>query len=319
MAFHHQKARRVSTEELAFEAIVNDLLKISSSDTNLTLSNLSQHKEGINPSELANYITALFKCPNPAPRNTSTFDFLPIFVKLSRTAHQPVFVGFRINYDDKKQKAHCTVVWEDTSDEALYEYESLVHCDGPCARLALAGKMTQFGDCEHNICEACMAQPISDQDVISYTGCRNSRCLSHMHALHALTARRSSILAMSVRDSYPAEMIHVKICVLRRSKSGMQRSIYDRDIPSSYSLTELKCLLQIIVKDIEHSVVCYSHRLPRSRLELYSLSLVNEGTRTLGQLAGCTDMLYLVVIGHGVQLSTTPSTCPPPFHHYECS
>ncbi|PAV66466.1 hypothetical protein WR25_22504 [Diploscapter pachys] len=268
--------------------------RISSSDTNLTLSNLPQHKEGINPSELANYITALFKCPNPAPRNTSTFDFLPIFVKLSRTAHQPVLVGFRINYDDKKQKAHCTVVWEDTSDE------SLVQCDGSCARLAPAGKMTQFGDCEHNICEACMTQPISDQDVINevisagYTGCRNSRCLSHMHSLHALTAQRSSILAMSVRDSYPAEMVH--------SKSGVQRSIYDRDIPSSYNLTELKCLLQTIVKDIEHPVVCYSHRLPRSRLELCPLSFVNKGTRTLGQLVGCTDMLYLVVIGHGVQL-----------------
>ena len=50
-----------------------------------------------------------------------------------------------------------------------------------------------------------------------HTGCRNSRCLSHMHALRALTARRSSILlAMSARDSYPAEMIHVKICVLRK-------------------------------------------------------------------------------------------------------
>ena len=59
------------------------------------------------------------------------------------------------------------MVWEDTSDEALYEYESLVQCDGPCARLALAGKMTQFGDCEHNICETCMAQPIDNQGVIS--------------------------------------------------------------------------------------------------------------------------------------------------------
>ena len=72
-------------------------------------------------------------------------------------------------------------------------------------------------------------------------------------------------------------------------------------------------------KDIEQSVVCYSHRLPRSRLELCPLSLVNKSTRTLSQLAGCTDMLYLVVIGHGVQLWITPSTRSPPSHHYECS
>ena len=59
------------------------------------------------------------------------------------------------------------MVWEDTSDEALHEYESLVQCDGPCARLAFADKIMQFGDCEHNICEDCMAQPINDQDAIS--------------------------------------------------------------------------------------------------------------------------------------------------------
>ncbi|CAD6193595.1 unnamed protein product [Caenorhabditis auriculariae] len=177
-----------------------------------------------------------------------------------------------------------------------------VVCDGPCNSVVPLTNIIQFGNCDHNVCTACLTSHKSVPNFDGSPGCCNEACVKLARdlgeSLHGGITSSSSMSAISTRA--PCETIVIYVSLLEKMRHNTVRTQFEFELSSSDRVSILPKLLSKHERVLTDAAVYYSSSRPKTKSDMMQLSL-NSRLRFL-DLVDDNTSLFIVIAGKGVRV-----------------